>query len=198
MKESLIDKLISKERFNSYKDISEYEENLIFSKKAYVPLSILEVALKNSINEHLTNKVSEHWYEDESFLTADSLKKVKEAKSILFRRGEKISKSKIIAELSFGFWVNLLKKPYAKKLRTNDLQKIFINLPSKEEKIITREILYKELNHIRNFRNRVFHYEKVLNKNNYNNIFDEIYEILKFFDSELSKYVRDLNNKKED
>ncbi len=40
MKKSLITKYISSERFKSYKGIEEYIENLIFSKKAYIPKSI--------------------------------------------------------------------------------------------------------------------------------------------------------------
>jgi hypothetical protein len=194
MKECLIDKFISSDRFGSYQNIEEYSQNLVFSKQSYIPLSVLEVALKNSINELLNEKVGVNWLEDSEFLTNDSQRKVKEAKNILFRRGEKITRSKIIAELSFGFWVNLFKKPYAKKLRTNDLKKIFLNLPPKNEKLINREILYKELNHIRNFRNRVFHYEKVLNKNDYNSILNEIYEVLKYLDTNLIEYTQKVNN----
>ena len=194
MKISLIKKYISSERFRSYSGIDEYLENLVFSKKAYIPLSILEISLKNSINDLLTDKLGENWLEDKNFLTNDNLKKIDEARNILFKRGEHISKSKIIAELSFGFWVNLFKKPYEKKLRTKDIQKIFTNLPPKKEKIINREVIYKELNHIRNFRNRVFHYEKVINKDNYNQIFDEIDEVLFYFDKELFDCVKKANN----
>ena len=194
MKKSLIKKYISTERFRSYSGIDEYLENLVFSKKAYIPLSILEISLKNSINELLTEKLGENWLEDKSFLTNDSLRKIDEAKKILFKRAEPISKSKIIAELSFGFWVNLFKKPYEMKLRTKDIQKIFTNLPPKKEKMINREVIYKELNHIRNFRNRVFHYEKVINKDNYNQIFDEIDEVLFYFDKELFDCVKKANN----
>ena len=194
MKKSLIKKYISTERFRSYSGIDEYLENLVFSKKAYIPLSILEISLKNSINELLTEKLGENWLEDKSFLTNDSLRKIDEAKKILFKRAEPISKSKIIAELSFGFWVNLFKKPYEMKLRTKDIQKIFTNLPPKKEKMINREVIYKELNHIRNFRNRVFHYEKVINKNNYNQIFKEIDEVLFYFDKELFDCVKKANN----
>lgn len=194
MKISLIKKYISTERFRSYSGIDEYIENLIFSKKAYIPLSILEISLKNSINDLLTDKLGENWLEDKNFLTNDSLRKIEEAKNILFKRAEPISKSKIIAELSFGFWVNLFKKPYEMKLRTKDIQKIFTNLPPKKEKIINREVIYKELNHIRNFRNRVFHYEKVINKDNYNQIFDEIDEVLFYFDKELFDCVKKANN----
>ena len=194
MKISLIKKYISTERFRSYSGIDEYLENLVFSKKAYIPLSILEISLKNSINDLLTDKLGENWLENKDFLTNDSLRKIEEAKKILYKRAELISKSKIIAELSFGFWVNLFKKPYEKKLRTKDIQKIFTNLPPKKEKIINREVIYKELNHIRNFRNRVFHYEKVINKDNYNQIFDEIDEVLFYFDKELFDCVKKANN----
>ena len=194
MKKSLIKKYISTERFRSYSGIDEYLENLVFSKKAYIPLSILEISLKNSINDLLTDKLGENWLENKDFLTNDSLRKIEEAKKILYKRAELISKSKIIAELSFGFWVNLFKKPYEKKLRTKDIQKIFTNLPPKKEKIINREVIYKELNHIRNFRNRVFHYEKVINKDNYNQIFDEIDEVLFYFDKELFDCVKKANN----
>ena len=194
MKVSLIKKYISSERFRSYSGIDEYLENLVFSKKAYIPLSILEISLKNSINDLLTDKLGENWLENKDFLTNDSLRKIEEAKKILYKRAELISKSKIIAELSFGFWVNLFKKPYEKKLRTKDIQKIFTNLPPKKEKMINREVIYKELNHIRNFRNRVFHYEKVINKDNYNQIFDEIDEVLFYFDKELFDCVKKANN----
>ena len=194
MKKSLIKKYISTERFRSYSGIDEYLENLVFSKKAYIPLSILEISLKNSINDLLTDKLGENWLENKDFLTNDSLRKIEEAKKILYKRAELISKSKIIAELSFGFWVNLFKKPYEKKLRTKDIQKIFTNLPPKKEKIINREVIYKELNHIRNFRNRVFHYEKVINKDNYNQIFDEIDEVLFYFDKELFDCAKKANN----
>ena len=194
MKISLIKKYISSERFRSYSGIDEYLENLVFSKKAYIPLSILEISLKNSINDLLTDKLGENWLENKDFLTNDSLRKIEEAKKILYKRAEPISKSKIIAELSFGFWVNLFKKPYEMKLRTKDIQKIFTNLPPKKEKMINREVIYKELNHIRNFRNRVFHYEKVINKDNYNQIFDEIDEVLFYFDKELFDCVKKANN----
>lgn len=191
MKDSLIKKFISENRFRSYKDLDEYSKNLIFSQNSYIPLSILEVALRNALNNHLSKIVSDIWYEDD-FLTPDSKIKVSQAKALLIKRKEKTSKEKIIAELSFGFWVNLFKQPYEKKLRIKDIKLIFPNLPNKEEKFINRDILFKKLNHIRNFRNRVFHYEKVLNKDDFNNIHSEIFEIIKYFDDELYQYTKEL------
>jgi len=189
MKETLIDDFISQKRIGSYKNLDEYVENLTFSKSSYIPLSVLEIALRNSINNFFSVEVGINWYEDATFLTKDSIRKVEEAKSVLYNRREHISKNKVIAELSFGFWVNLFKKPYDKKLRIKELRKIFPNLPKSKQKFINREIIYRELNHIRNFRNRVFHYEKVINKDSYNSVHDEIYEILSYFDDELKEFA---------
>lgn len=72
------------------------------------------------------------------------------------------------------------------------LKKFFLIFQKKEEKLINREILFTKLNHIRNFRNRVFHYEKVLNKDNYNNINEEIFEIIRYFDDELYIYTKEM------
>lgn len=194
MKESLINEFISQERLGSYKSFDEYIANLTFSKNSYIPLSVLEIALRNAINKFLTLSIGDNWYEDQNFLTKDSIRKVEEAKNVLLSRRESVSKNKIIAELSLGFWVNLFKKPYDKKLRINELKKIFPNLPHAKEKLINREILYRELNHIRNFRNRVFHYEKVINKNNYNSVHDEIFEILRYFDREIGNFTKKINS----
>lgn len=189
MKKTLIDNFISQKRIGSYRNIDEYVENLTFSKSSYIPLSVLEIALRNAINNFFSVVVGIDWYEDATFLTKDSIKKVEEAKNILISRRENVSKNKVIAELSFGFWVNLFKKPYDKKLRIKELKKIFPNLPKPEQKFINRETIYRELNHIRNFRNRIFHYEKVINKDSYNSIHDEVYEILSYFDDELKEFA---------
>lgn len=194
MKDSLIKKFISGKRFKSYENINEYQANLIMSKQSYIPLSILEVSLRNSIDTLLSFKVDENWHLDADFLTKDSALKVQQAIELLERRRESVSKHKIIAELSFGFWVNLFKKPYEKKLRINDLKKIFPNLPPKNIKLMNREKIYKELNHIRNFRNRLFHYEKVINRDCYDMVFEEINEILNYFDNEIYEFATRINN----
>jgi len=194
MKDGLIKKFITDTRFKSYKDTQEYEKNLLVSKQSYIPLSILEVSLRNSIDSLLSDKVDENWHTNGSFLTKDSVFKINQAIELLERRRESVSKHKIIAELSFGFWVNLFKKPYDKKLRINDLKKIFPNLPPKSVKLVNRDKIYKELNHIRNFRNRVFHYEKVINRDGYDMVFEEINEILKYFDNDIYEFATRIND----
>ncbi len=187
----LINLFISKKRFNAYKNLDEYSQNLIFSKNSYIPLSVLEIALRNSLDRYLSKNISDNWYEND-FLTQDSKKKVQQAKDLLFRRGETQIKDKIIAELSFGFWVNLFKKPYEKNMRINDLKAIFPNLPSKNKQNINRQIIFNKLNHIRIFRNRIFHHEKVLNRDGFNDIFLEIEEMLSYFSNDLVEFNQSL------
>jgi len=194
MQEQLIRKYISQERFGNYRDLKEYEKNLCFSQKSYIPLSVLEVSLRNAIDGFLSEKIGESWHEDSCFLTRDGLRRVAEAKSLLYKRQEPTTKQKIIAELSLGFWVNLFKRPYEEVLNIKDLRKVFPNLPSRREKRVNRKVIFGELNHIRNFRNRIFHYEKVINKDHYNEIIDEINIVLNYFDSELYAFTQRLND----
>ena len=48
------------------------------------------------------------------------------------------------------------------------------------------------INHIRKFRNRIFHHENIL-KDEFVNIEDDIYEILGYFDIELVEFTKKAN-----
>lgn len=193
MKESLKLKYISEDRLSSYNDFEEYRQNLLISKNAYIPLSILEIALRNALNTYLTIKIGQDWHVDNTFLTPMAQKKIKEVNDTLKGRKEIDSKEKVIAELNFGFWVSLFQKPYQNYFRTKDLRQIFPNMPSKKEIFLDREEIYKKLDHIRRFRNRVFHYEKVINKDRYNDIEKDIHFVLAIFDDELADFAMVLN-----
>lgn len=193
MKESLKLKYISENRLSSYNDFEEYRQNLLISKNAYIPLSILEIALRNALNTYLTIKIGQDWHADNTFLTPMAQKKIKEVTDTLKGRKETDSKEKVIAELNFGFWVSLFQKPYQNYFRTKDLRQIFPNMPSKKEIFLDREEIYKKLDHIRRFRNRVFHYEKVINKDHYNEIVKDINFVLSIFDDALAEFAITLN-----
>ena len=75
----------------------------------------------------------------------------------------------------------MFRKSYSNEIRLIDIKSIFPNLPSKEKKLISRDYLNKKLNLIRKFRNRIFHYEKIIGKIEYVNIQDDIFELLLYF-----------------
>ncbi len=193
MKKEIIEQFISQKRLQNYRDFEEYRENLYLSEKCYIILSIFEVSLRNSINFYFQTKYSNNWLLDQTeLLNDDAKKRVKEAKQNLEKRKEDITHDKIVAELAFGFWTSLFRKSYDNVMRIKDLKQIFPNLPPKKMKLINRNILYKKLNHIRIFRNRVFHYEKIIHKVKFNNIQEEIFELLHYFDKEIYDLARSL------
>lgn len=195
MNEISIHKYITEKRFSKYESLSRYEENLLLSKQYYIPLSVLEVSLRNAINQNFTQFYGAGWLLNESsFLQRDHLSKIAEAKHKIKSRKEILTKDKLVAELSFGFWVNLFKSSYDRQMRINNLKQIFTNFPAKQEKLVNRGELFKTINHIRNFRNRIFHHERIINKSEFQNIENEINTILSYLNKDILTFVQRLNN----
>jgi len=192
----LIDKYITDKRLSNYNySIDKYKENLLLSKKYYIPLSILEVSLRNAINQHFEKVYGAGWLINEaSFLQKDHLAKIFDAKHTIKSRGEALSKDKLVAELSFGFWVNLFKSSYDKQMRINNLKQIFTNLPPKKTILITRSEIFQTINLIRNFRNRIFHYEKIIDKPEFENIELAINTILSYLHEDILHFTKRLNS----
>lgn len=59
--------------------------------------------------------------------------------------------------------------------------------------MVDRKYISAQLNLIRAFRNRIFHYEKIVQKPKYENIEDNVYEILNYLHIELYSYVKRVN-----
>lgn len=195
MNDEVIKKYITQSRLSAYSDMEEYKQNLLVSKSMYIPLSILEVSIRNAVDNHFSNFYGNGWLINEAtFLQRDAIRKITEAKARIQEREESLTREKLVAELPFGFWTSLFQQPYDKNLRFSNLRQIFSNLPKQEEKIVDRKYLSSQLNLIRAFRNRISHHEKVIGKEKYMNIENDILEILNFLHVELHAYVTRLNN----
>ena len=192
MKENIKNRYFSSVRLSAYNSFDDYKSNLKISKEYYIPLSILEIGLRNAINDCFSIVFGENWINSD-ILHLDSIKKIEEVKYRILQEQKELNQNQVISELSFGFWTALFRNSYIKTMRTNIIKKIFPNLPTKDQKLITREYMNKKLNHIRKFRNRVFHYENIL-KEEFKNIEDDIYEILSYFDNELLEFTKKANN----
>ncbi len=83
------------------------------------PLRTVEVALRNAIDERLTARYTAPWYDDPEFL-ADGLsslgKSIGQAKQRIVDGGKTVTQPLMVARLTFGFWVNLLRPRYARSL----------------------------------------------------------------------------------
>ena len=135
--------------------IKHYECNLMLSESLYTSLSVLEVTLRNALCRELETMTGrEDWYA--IFPSTPGLrslnKYITEAAQHISAR---ITPSKIVAELTLGFWVSLLNSEYERTL-WQALRRAFPYMPRQERK---RRNVSAPLNLFRRFRNRIFHNE---------------------------------------
>jgi len=196
VKDEVKQKFITDARLQNYDNLQEYKNNIYISEKYYILLSIFEISLRNSIDDYFKSKIGVAWLDSE-ILHIDTKQRVDEAKKKILQRRETLTHDKIIAELPLGFWTSLFRKSYTNLIRVKDIKHIFPNIPPKKQKLITRSILDRKLNLIRKFRNRVFHYERIIKKQEYINIQNDIFELLLYFDEEISRFASELIDNKD-
>jgi len=169
-----------------------YKINLQISEAFYPILSILEVALRNSLNRELTKHFgTTEWHTH--IAATIGLKGINQeitnATRFITKRGETINSSKIVSELTLGFWVRVLNVEY-EKILWKSLRLAFPYLPKQERK---RHRVSVPLNNIRNFRNRVYHNEPIAwNFDKLVSIYDEINEVLGWLNSELPQFAKEI------
>jgi hypothetical protein len=197
--QTIQEQYISKSRLGKYSNLKEYKENILLSKSFYIPLSILEVSLKNSLDYYFINTIGQDWLFEKTFIKPqlqikiDNAIKILNQNNKLYAKNKQLNHNNLVSELSFGFWMMLFKKPYQQYLRYSELKQIFPNLPSSKDKSINRHFVFTKLNNIRLFRNKVFHHDKIISKQEYQNMMDEIYEVLSYFDEKIVNITKELN-----
>ena len=75
MKENIKNRYFSSVRLSSYNSFDDYKSNLKISKEYYIPLSILEIGLRNAINDCFSIEFGENWINSD-ILHLDSIKKI--------------------------------------------------------------------------------------------------------------------------
>ncbi|SFP23171.1 Abi-like protein [Cohaesibacter marisflavi] len=137
-----------------------YLYNVKLAKSFLFPLSVTEVTLRNAVDSALLKIFGAAWHEDANFrdtvLTPQSLSTLDKA----IERARSNARDKVIAELTFDFWSNLFRNEYSNLWRT----KANIAFPGLSHGEGRRQIqtLVKEINRLRN---RVAHYEPILDLN---------------------------------
>ncbi len=215
MNEKLYEQLelsISKTRLDEYSRILKTQDKKIIftyyilnseiAKSLYIPLQNLEVALRNSIHNTLTAYYeNEHWYDNDNFLLPNELKKIYEAKSKIARAKKELTADRVISELSFGFWTSLFSKTYDQKIWNKYTKQMFPYMLKKDR---NRRVLSSKINTIRYFRNRIFHFEQIFDKQNLTQVHQDIFEIIKWLNPilynitiELDEFNSVIKNEKE-
>lgn len=197
MDRKFLQKIFSNERTQKYFDlhqdeakaIKHYLVNLYTSEAFYPVLSILEVALRNSLNRELNAMFSsQDWYARCG--TTPGLsglnREITLAISHITKRGESVNSSKVVAELTLGFWVRLFNVEY-ELILWKDLRRAFPFMPKTKRQ---RHNVSAALNKIRNFRNRVYHNEPIAWNIGYlESIHAEIHEVISWLNKDLPTFA---------
>ena len=202
MDKAYFQKVFSNERMEKYfarypdddaKAIKYYQDNILISEAFYPLLTVFEVALRNSLNRELTSFFgTEEWYKSITSTPglSDLNNTVTMAKRHISKRNEDITASKVVAELTLGFWVQLLNADY-ERILWKDLRRAFPFMP-KAERI--RHNVSAPINRIRDFRNRIFHHEPVCWKlEKLESLHAEIYSVIGWINKDLPSFVQPMD-----
>ena len=183
--------------FSIHKDekraILHYQSNIELAESFYSTLSTMEVALRNAISRELETMTGrEDWYA--IFPTTPGLNSlnryITQATKQIVGRHETPTPSKIIAELTLGFWVSLFNAEY-ELILWKSLRRAFPYLPKCERK---RKNVSAPLNSFRAFRNRVFHHEPICwNMERVTEIHDELYRVMGWINKDLPSWVQSMD-----
>lgn len=146
---------------NTVTALKLYRLNIKLCQKIYVILNIFEVVLRNAINNHFISHYSDSDWIRHQLVTGGLLETHPQKEIVEKLVGEldkqgRYTNDRVVSSVSFGFWTYLFTKiPYNKGGK--NLLKVF---PDKVSGLGQRAV-YKELQAIKAFRNRIAHHEAI-------------------------------------
>jgi hypothetical protein len=202
---------------NTKRALKSYQTNIRLSQAFYPLLTIVEVALRNAINEELSAHFSDiNWLinQQNGFMIHPSLTSVdrhtgqqkhnqfleKSVKKAIRKIGFEYTQGKIISALEFGFWTAFFDNYHYRILSGVPIQ-IFSRLPHGTN----RAMIFDKLTHIRDFRNRIYHNEPIMfnkdalgtpyfNLNKAVEAYKDIEDIFQWLDIDFIKWTKRINN----
>ena len=197
MDKNFYEKVFSEKRLEKYflrygdteKAMTHYQCNIELSEAFYPCISTFEVVFRNAVSRELSVLFGrEDWYA--VFSTTPGLtglnKYISQANKQIVVRKEYSSPSKIIAELTLGFWVSLFNVEY-ERILWKDLRRVFPNMPKQARQ---RKKVAPPLNRFRAFRNRIFHHEPISwNPDKLVQIHEEILTVMDWMNKDIPVWI---------
>lgn len=168
--------------------LERYAWNIELSEALYPSLSLLEVGLRNQINTALSEVFTEDWLDEcwngwvrtewmkQKGLRNTEQESIQRAKKGLSQRANKWTKDRLIAELTFGFWVGVFKRHYHPSIWIHKKKPLNIAFP--EGHSLKASIVYNKLDAIRRLRNRIAHHKTIFDLPNLLNDYQNIQTLL--------------------
>ncbi len=171
---NVFQRTISPERWRTYKLSAGFHEdtahrlyiwNAAIGQSFHFPLQTVEVALRNVIHESLKQIYGEDWSVDAGCRQMLGVKLkdiiIKSERRHRNRYNTAANTPQIVASLSLGFWVSLLRQSYHGPIWNNQIHHAFPNLSHNETMVDVSNIGTV----IQDLRNRIFHQEPLIGHN---------------------------------
>lgn len=172
--------------------LTNYLWNIALGESLYCCLDSVEVSLRNSLHESLTQHFgTPTWYDLHGLLESEQVKQVTRAKRSIVSYGDQITPGRVVSELTFGFWVTLLSRTYDARLwRANNASSLKIAFPRVPRHWRQRWQIHSRYNEIRLLRNRVFHFEPLFDDPTVPDHHGHVYDGIRWLNPALADTVR--------
>ncbi len=173
--------------------LARYLLNLALCESLYSPLHLAEVALRNALHHALSVRYgTESWYDASHVpLTPWQQATIADAQRRLIDRRKPITAGRVVAELTFGFWVSFFNKWHARSgLGFFLVKHAFQHAPREERDLAKLDARWEQ---IRALRNRVFHHERIVHYTDLEAQHADIVRVIGWISPELHELVHVLD-----
>jgi hypothetical protein len=163
-----IEILLSPKKITLYKEkysdawLDAYKLELEQAKEVFIYLHFLEVFLRNKIATELSKDFGDWLFDPRCHLKLNFREQEKVGKVLveLNKTSKELNSDNVVSSLNFGFWTNLFHKSYNYSIwqQNKMIERVFPYLKDYERNLSQ---IQKEMEAIRKFRNRIFHFESM-------------------------------------
>lgn len=141
-----------------------YFWNAHISSALHVALHICEVVVRNAVAEALELKYGPGWAWSPAFERSlpDPSGKYSPRRDLHQARHKATTVGKVIPELKLAFWQHMFTRRHDRRLWNPYLLRVMPGLDASKSVSLLREGIYEDLKEIRTLRNRIAHYEPIL------------------------------------
>lgn len=192
------ERTVSPERWRTYRFAAGFDDeralklylwNAAVGQSFHFPLQAAEVALRNVVHAALSAKYVPNWCSDAACRSMlgpardEDLGKAEKRYVKIYQRHP--TTPQLLASLSIGFWVSLLRKPYRTAIWKDHESSAFPNLGAGE----TIADVSSLGTSVQDLRNRIFHQESLI-KHNLSQDYADILKLLGWICAETREWVR--------
>ena len=150
------------------KAMTLYRYNLQISQEMFTIVSCFEVALRNAIDQKLTENLGAEWLKGSitgnGVFTQPILRKTHDIIAFAFHKLQQTksySHHKLLAEMEFGIWKYMF-SPIQYRVTGQNLLSIFPNKPRSSRNLqYNQTYIFNELDKVNSLRNRIAHHETI-------------------------------------